>query len=94
MGKSHLLEISQQLILYFVMYERFFGFERITEMWTVIYMAKPKKLIEKIHNTLTDAGLEVQVHPVGQEGNEGYFEILVPETEAQIAHMELIRIGF
>jgi hypothetical protein len=63
-------------------------------MWMVIYMAKGKELIMAVQELLTDAWLAVRIRPIGGEKDNGYFEILVPETEAQIAHMKLLRYGF
>jgi hypothetical protein len=61
-------------------------------MWTVIYMAKRKDLIMQARDILADAGIAVRVRPISDSG--GYFEILVPETEVQIAHEKLIKHGF
>lgn len=63
-------------------------------MWTVIYMAKTKESVLKVQDLLTASQLAVRVRPVGNDGDEGFFEILVPETEAQIAHSILIENGF
>ena len=63
-------------------------------MWMVIYMAKRKKLIMMVQKLLADAGLAVRIRPIDGENSDGYFEILVPETEVQIAHMKLLRHGF
>jgi hypothetical protein len=62
-------------------------------MWTVIYMAQTKESVLKVQEILEQATLAVRVRPVG-DSDEGYFEILVPETEAQLAHTILIRSGY
>ncbi len=62
-------------------------------MWTVIYMAQTKEAVLKVKEILDEATLAVRVRPVG-DSDEGYFEILVPETEAQQAHAILIRNGY
>ncbi len=63
-------------------------------MWTVIYMAQTKESVLKVQEILTEASLAVRVKPVGEGSDDGYFEILVPETEAQLAHAILIRNGY
>ena len=68
-------------------------------MWTVIYMAQTKESVLQVQEILAEAKLAVRVRPVGDgsagEGrDDGYFEILVPETEAQLAHSILIRNGY
>ena len=62
-------------------------------MWTVIYMAQTREVVLKVQELLAAAGLAVRVRPVG-EAQEGFFEILVPETEVQLAHTLLIKSGF
>jgi hypothetical protein len=62
-------------------------------MWTVIYMAQTKDSVLKVQDLLSAAGLAVRVRPVGEGGENGFFEILVPETEAQLAHSLLIKSG-
>lgn len=69
--------------------------ERVAIMWTVIYMAQTKESVLKVQALLADANLAVRVRPVGESASDdGYFEILVPETEAQLAHTILIRNGY
>ena len=63
-------------------------------MWTVIYMAQTKESVLKVQEILAEASLAVRVKPVGEGADDGYFEILVPETEAQLAHAILIRNGY
>ena len=63
-------------------------------MWTVIYMAQTKESVLKVQELLTSANLAVRVRPVGGGAEDGYFEILVPETEAQLAHTILIKNGY
>jgi hypothetical protein len=61
-------------------------------MWMVIYMAKGKELILRVRDILVDTGIAVRVRPISD--SDGYYEILVPETEVQIAHEKLIKHGF
>lgn len=63
-------------------------------MWTVIYMAQTKESVLEVQNILADASLAVRVKPVGDGDDEGYYEILVPETETQLAHSILISNGY
>jgi hypothetical protein len=63
-------------------------------MWTVIYMAQTKEPVLKVQELLSQAGLAVKVRPVGEGAEDGYFEILVPETESQLAHTILLKNGF
>lgn len=63
-------------------------------MWTVIYMAQTKESVLKVQKILEQASLAVRVRPVGEGAENGYFEILVPETEAQLAHAVLIKNGY
>jgi hypothetical protein len=48
----------------------------------------------KIQKLLTAVELAVRVRPVGEGAEDGFFEILVPETEAQLAHAILIKNGY
>lgn len=63
-------------------------------MWTVIYMAQTKESVLKVQELLSSSNLAVRVRPVGNGTDDGYFEILVPETEAQLAHTILIKNGY
>lgn len=65
-------------------------------MWTVIYMAQEKESVLEVQNLLADSSLAVRIRPVGDgEGDDaGYYEILVPETETQLAHGILIKNGY
>ena len=63
-------------------------------MWTVIYMAQTKDSVLKLQDLLAGSGLAVRVKPVGEDSQNAYYEILVPETEAQLAHGILIKNGY
>ncbi|MDF2520136.1 MAG: hypothetical protein K0R84_764 [Clostridia bacterium] len=65
-------------------------------MWTVVYLAKNKKLAEKISGLISDEGVLTKIQPVGKNPNEddGYYEILVPEGEVGEAHSILIELGY
>jgi hypothetical protein len=63
-------------------------------MWTVIYMAQTKESVLKVQKMLSGEDIEVRIRPVGSGGDDGFFEILVPETESQLAHTALIKNGY
>jgi hypothetical protein len=63
-------------------------------MWTVIYMAHTKDPVLKVQDFLSQAGVAVKIRPVGEGADDGYFEILVPETESQLAHTILLKNGY
>lgn len=63
-------------------------------MWTVIYMVQTKVSVLKVQELLTAEKVAVRVRPVGDGGESGFFEILVPEPEAQMAHTILIKNGY
>jgi hypothetical protein len=57
-------------------------------------MAQSKEAVLKIQKLLADNELAARIKPVGEGGDSGYFELLVPETEAQLAHTVLINNGY
>lgn len=57
-------------------------------------MAQTKDSVLKVQELLAQNGLAVRVRPVGEGAEDGYFEILVPETESQLAHTILIKNGY
>lgn len=63
-------------------------------MWTVIYMVQTKVSVLRVQELLTAEKVAVRVRPVGDGAEDGFYEILVPETEAQLAHTILIKNGF
>lgn len=65
-------------------------------MWTVVYLAKNKKVAEKLMDKITQEGVLVKIQPVGKGANEeeGYYEVLVPEAEVEEAHSILIELGY
>ena len=65
-------------------------------MWTVIYIAKNKKAAEKTERLLTQEGMLVKLQPVskGTEQEDGYFEVLVPEGEAEEAQNIIYESGY
>lgn len=65
-------------------------------MWAVVYLAKNKKQAEKISDLISREGVLTKLESVGKSSNEedGYFEILVPESEVEEAHSILIELGY
>ena len=65
-------------------------------MWTVVYLAKGKKLAEKLNTLITQEGVLVKIQPVSKkaEEDEAYFEVLVPEVEVEEAHNILCELGY
>lgn len=57
-------------------------------------MAQTKDSVLKVQELLAASELAVRVRPVGEGAEDGFFEILVPETEAQLAHTILINNGY
>ncbi|MGB7606750.1 MAG: hypothetical protein WBL93_14865 [Lutisporaceae bacterium] len=65
-------------------------------MWAVVYLAKNKKLAEKISDLISQEGVLTKIESVGKSPNEedSYYEILVPEGEVEEAHSILIELGY
>ncbi len=65
-------------------------------MWTVVYLAKNKKIAEKISDIISQEGVLTKIESVGKSPNEeeGYYEILVPESEVEEAHSIIIELGY
>lgn len=65
-------------------------------MWTVIYIAQNKKMADKIERLLTEEGMLVKVQPISKklESENGYYEVLVPEGEAEEAQNILYETGY
>jgi len=64
-------------------------------MWIVIHMAKSLRLAKSVHDLLTSEGFLVRIRPVyrtlGEEDN--YYELKVPESEAEEARQVLSEHG-
>ncbi len=65
-------------------------------MWTVVYLAKGKKLADKVSGLISEEGVLVKVQPVNRNADEeeSYFEVLVPESEVEEAHNILYELGY
>lgn len=67
-----------------------------TGMWTVVYLAKNKKMAEKVSKSMTSEGVLVKLQPVSNntEDEDRYFEVLVLESEVEEAHNILYELGY
>jgi len=67
-----------------------------TIMWTVVYLAKNKRIAEKISKLMTSEGVLVKLQPVNKNIGEedSYVEILVLESEVEEAHNILYELGY
>lgn len=65
-------------------------------MWTVIYMAKNKKIADRVSELMSKEGVLVKQQPVSKNtGDEdSYYEILVLESEVEEAHNILYERGY
>jgi hypothetical protein len=65
-------------------------------MWTVVYMAQSKEIVDKLQGILEREGLLVKVRPISKNQNnkDNYYEVLVPESEVEEAHSIIIDTGF
>ncbi len=53
-------------------------------MWTVVYMAPSQETAENIKNFLENECILVKIRPVQKcSYQDGYYEILVPESELE-----------
>lgn len=64
-------------------------------MWVVIHMAKSLQLAQIIYDLLVREGFLVRLHPVYRavSDEENYFELKVPEAEAEEAQQVLLNQG-
>ncbi len=65
-------------------------------MWTVVYMAQSKEIVDKLQQILEKEGLLVKIRPISKnrENSDNYYEVLVPESEVEEAHSIIIDTGF
>lgn len=65
-------------------------------MWTVVYMAQNKDVMEKLQAILEQEGLLVRIRPISKSLNSDEFcyEVLVPESEVEEAHSIIIERGY
>lgn len=63
-------------------------------MWEVVYITSNSEIANKIKEELENVGILAKVKSISQEGKEGYFEIIVPETDVNEAHNIIIEKGF
>jgi hypothetical protein len=65
-------------------------------MWIVIHMAKSLQLAQSVHDLLAREGFLVRLRPIYRtlSEDENYYELKVPESEAQEARQVLLDHGF
>lgn len=65
-------------------------------MWRVVYMAQTKPMADHIVDLLVREGFLVKLKPIYKNisEDENYYEILVPQSEAQEVHDILMDNGF
>lgn len=65
-------------------------------MWRVVYMAQTRTIADRITDLLIKEGFLIKVKPVYKNvlDEENYYEILVPQTEAQEVHDILMENGY
>ncbi|MGE5673751.1 MAG: hypothetical protein ACM3XM_07665 [Mycobacterium leprae] len=61
-------------------------------MWQVIYIAGSKAVAEQLRDALAAEGILVSLRPVGADGENVPFELLVPHGEAREAN-ELLNLS-
>jgi len=52
-------------------------------MWTVVYIAPNKKDALRVQEILVREGFLVKIKPIGVEGENSTFEVMVPEAEVE-----------
>jgi len=65
-------------------------------MWIVIHMAKSLRLAKSVHEMLTSEGFLVRIRPIYRTLSEddNYYELRVPESEAEEARQVLLDHGY
>ena len=65
-------------------------------MWIVIHMAKSSKLAKTVYDILVDEGFLVRMRPIYRtlSEEENYYELKVPESEAEEARQVLTDLGY
>jgi flavodoxin len=65
-------------------------------MWRVVYMAQTKPIADHIVDLLAKEGFLVKLKPIYKNISEddNYYEVLVPQSEAQEVHDILMDNGF
>ena len=63
-------------------------------MWTVVYMAANQEMAERIKDILEEECILVKIRPVPKcSCGNGYYEVLVPESEIEEVKSCLYRAG-
>ena len=71
---------------------RYLRQERMNCMWIVVCTVQSKETAEQMGKFLEEAGLLFKIRPLAasQETENPCYEVLVPESEAEQAHIVLI----
>jgi hypothetical protein len=62
-------------------------------MWTVIHIVPNEEKANNINNKLTLDGFLVKIQPTNKNDENCYYQILVPETEAEEAYNLIMELG-
>lgn len=63
-------------------------------MWTVVYMAPNRETAERVKECLTKESILAKIRPISKNScRDGYYEVLVPESETEEAHNILFQEG-
>jgi len=63
-------------------------------MWEVVYITSNSEIANKIKEELEKKGILAKIKSTAHDDKEGYFEIIVPETDVTEAHNIIIEKGF
>ncbi|HCS74503.1 MAG TPA: hypothetical protein DIW17_11600 [Clostridiales bacterium] len=65
-------------------------------MWRVVYLAQTKEIADSISDLLSREGFWIKVKPVYRNVSikDNYYEILIPESEAEEVHTLLMENGY
>ena len=65
-------------------------------MWVVVYVAHQKTVADHIKELLTQEGFLIELKPIYKnlDNDDNYFEILVPQSEAQEVQIILMENGY
>lgn len=63
-------------------------------MWTAVYVAPSKETAEQVKNILIQEGFLVKMQPLSKNmKDEEFYEVMVPEAEAEDAQDTLVSRG-
>ncbi len=62
-------------------------------MWTVIHIVQSENRANEINDKLSKDGFLVKIQPINRNDEDGFFQILVPEAEAEEAYNLIAELG-